>query len=220
MEDFTSAIWNNGVAQADPNTRLTIISNKVTWIGFTRNEIAYFCSDRGLDHFAGDFEFLFTLNITDRGSGDNGLVNFLTLANDLGTFIPLMNASKSMFSIASYATTNPLVLMEIDGGVYYQDAGQPLTPGTTYYLKLKRVEADGTYGTLYLYLYSDSARTDLLDTLSIALHSSKKDFRYLYAVQGFNDGNSNYQNGYIENLDLQEAPPPPSRRRSFPLIFY
>jgi len=75
---------------------------------------------------------------------------------------------------------------------------------TTYYNKVKRDEAIGDNGTLYMYIYSDAGRTNLLDTLSVAL-TSKVDFRYFYVAQNTDTGGADECYGWLENLDLQEA---------------
>ena len=53
-----------------------------------------------------------------------------------------------------------------------------------------------------MYIYSDSERTILLDTLGINLHSSKKDYRYVYGLNTANSGAAGEQVGYVQNLNL------------------
>lgn len=201
VENFTT------YTEVDTGGYLSETTTRATWDGLTRNVTSYLYYDFGVDYFNGDFEFLFDVNITDRGSGDNGFVCWIGLANDLGTYKDLVAADKDELVCFSYATSNPLGILECDGGNEYSAGCGSAAAGTTWYMKLKRDESVGTYGTLYLYRYSDSARTSLQGTATLTLHSSKKDFRYLYAVQSFDDGDANYQDGYIENLDLQETVP-------------
>jgi len=58
--------------------------------------------------------------------------------------------------------------------------------------------------SLTVYIYSDSARTNLLATLSLTLHGDWS-FRYIFACSTYNSGGSYYGDCDIENLDLQEA---------------
>jgi hypothetical protein len=73
---------------------------------------------------------------------------------------------------------------------------------TKYYLKFKRVNS-----TCTLYIYSDSDRTILLDTLSVNANNVK--YRYLYVTCTRNTGHANRTCDVINtNYDLQETPPP------------
>ena len=63
----------------------------------------------------------------------------------------------------------------------------------------------GTYGTAYKKIYSDTDRITLLDTLSITLHTSKKNFRHGMVATNYSDGTSGRTfYGQVSNLDLQE----------------
>jgi hypothetical protein len=58
--------------------------------------------------------------------------------------------------------------------------------------------------SLTCYIYSDSARTNLVATLSLTLHGDYN-FEYIYASQSENTGNTYHGDTDIENLDLQEG---------------
>ena len=200
FEDFTTYV------EVDPNAHISVATNVITFTGLARNESAYVYKDAGVDHFNGDFTHLIDAIYTSV-TGTDVLGNW-ALGNDIGELFLLHSAGKNALIVfrseASGVNANDY-LRENDGGTLYTSSYvDTLSPQNRYY-KIKRDENVGTYGTIYLYIYSDAARTNLLSTLSIALHTSKKDYRYIYAVQSYNDGKAGAGTGRNENLDLQEA---------------
>lgn len=175
--------------EVDASSRLTVTSLRVTALNLQRNVTAYLYKDFGVDHFSGNVSIDFDLRLT--ASNNGGLVEFIGLANQVGDF----NSRSNALSVVLYrdATNNILQLMEVDGGVQYTDTAN-ISLNTTYYCRFVRDESVGTFGTGYLYLAaSDSNRTSdtWIDTLTMTLHSSLKDFRYLYACAGlFTSGNT------------------------------
>ena len=194
--------------EEDPNNRITITSSTITFASIARNETAYVYSDKGVNHFSGDFEHLLEINQT---SGLNGGWNYSWfMSNDLGDGATLQTASKSYLGVNTLNTgdTTPnIYLAEVDSGTLYYAGPYVGALNTPYYIKVKRDEAVGTYGKVYCYIYSDSGRTTLLDTLELLMHTSKKDFRYIYGFNTYNDANTYTQSGYTKNLDLQEISP-------------
>ncbi|KKM74742.1 hypothetical protein LCGC14_1397280 [marine sediment metagenome] len=198
VENFTT------YTEVDPNSKITVTSSKTSWATLRRNESAYVYIDKGVNYFGGDFTIYLTYNQTG-GVGNSGAGQCWTLANLVNDAQSIITANDDYLSIlCTVGVLKAIQLEECDGGtLYYSAADYDITEGTDYYLKIVRDEAVGTYGTLYLYTYSDAARTTLLNTQSITLHSSTKDFRYLYAVQSRNTGESGiYFTGYSENLEV------------------
>ncbi len=193
-----------GYSETDPNNRITVETNKITWAAFTMKETAYVYSDKGVNHFAGDFEHLLTLNVAAITGAES---YFWMIANDILNWYAMYTNGKSNLTIttAGSGATYYLYLKEQDGAAHYDTGQSGLAVATSYYLKIKRVEAVGTYGTIYNYIYSDSARTTLLYTQTLALHTSKKDYRYIYGINSRNSGDAGAVTAYDENLDLQEA---------------
>lgn len=195
-EDFTDYV------EEDPNNRFTVTSNKIDISGLQADENAYVYKDKGVDHFDGDFEHLLETYIESGDTG--GSVNSWVLANVVAE---RDGANENMLFLVSYRYTDSsirLYLMELDGS----SASYEIYTGsllTSYYLKIKRDESAGDYGTLYCYVYDDAERTNLVDTLTVALHTSKKDFRYIYGAQSHNHSDSSAITGYTQNLDLQEV---------------
>lgn len=199
-QDFTT------YTETDPNGRITVSSSRITWAGLTRNEDAYVYDDKGVNHFDGDFEHLLTF-FQDTGWDNNAVVVTWAIANDIDDYKGLIDNLKDSLTLYNQPSVvvNRLNLVELDGGTTYTDQFSVSRTATwLLYLKIKRDESVGSFGQIQCFIYSDSGRTNLLDTLSLTLHTSKKDFRYIYGVQSFNTASALAGNGYTENLDLQE----------------
>lgn len=200
VEDFTA------YTESDPGSEITVTSTKVSWASMARDVDSWVVDDKGVDHFDGDFTHLVETQLTADGS--TGLGTFWAIANAIDTWDDIDAAGGSQLLAFFYGTGPAIYIREIDSGTQYSDTSVNLSAGTTYYLEIERDESVGTHGTLYCRIYSDSGRTTLVDTLSIALHSSKKDFRYIYACQNLNTGDSGASRestAFSQNLDLQEA---------------
>lgn len=196
LQDFST------YTELDPNSRITITNSKVSRAGLSRGETAYVYKDFGVDYFNGSFEQRFNIQLTSYNAG--GLTVFWQMTSDVNNFKWLSDNTKS--NLALYTFGNALRLYERDGANEYNDS-YTITTGTNYYVSIVRDESTGTYGTLYAYIYSNSARTTLLDTLSLTLHSSKKDFRYLYACNTYNDAEAgDTTTGFTENLIIGNYP--------------
>jgi len=193
--------------ETDPNTRITKTTDRVSYVNLSRAEDAYVYKDKGVDHFDGDFEHLIT--IYNDASTYKSVVAIWALANLVDDFAGISAANGDELAVVQQVYENSVRInfREYIEGAFYNTTWTGANLDTPYYLRIKRDEAVGTYGTLYCYIYSDAARTNLLATLTLTLHG-KKDFRYIYVCQTGNDALSDrYQTGYCENLYLE--PPPP-----------
>ena len=199
-------VFNNTdiYTEVDTQNNITVdSSSKVSYSTIGTTETSYFYSDKGVNHFAGSFEHLFG---TNSALSTNKLVAHWIMTNDLGTITALDAANKSHFRAVVYNAE--FYLQERDGSSFYSYRSTTYyTAGVTYYHKMKRDEGTGTYGTLYDYIYSDAARTTLVWTLTLALHSSKKDFQYICPIVS-HASRPSPDSGYVENLDLQEGGAP------------
>lgn len=199
--DFTT------FTEVDPGTKIAVTSTKIDVTTMLDSDDARVYKDMGAGHFAGDFEHLITVYVNS--STVNGLANLVWGVSNTTTD-EVTNLGSNGHWLRMYdenGTNGSLAFREMDGGAAYDDGtGLTLSLNTPYYLKCKRDEAVGTYGTVYVYIYSDSGRTTLVDTLSIAVHSSTKDYQYVYAYAGWGSEAGAYSwTGYTENLDLQES---------------
>lgn len=195
-EDFTT------YTETDPADNITVDSaSQVTVTTLLRNTDTFLYKDKGAGHYAENFRHKFRTQQT-YGSA-NGTCIFWSLTNDVDDRAALSAGNKSALFCEWYNRTARM--LELDSGTNYVDVTAALSDATNYYMTVERDEAVGTYGTIYLYIYSDAGRTTLLDTLTLALHTSKKDFQYQFAVMSFNNNTTNYVSGVIADLDLQEG---------------
>ena len=193
----------------DPNNKLTVTSSKVTWTSLGDNQTAYLYKDIGVDYFDADFEHRMTVRINSSGTTTNTLKAGWALANAINDLYQLQVAEETFLALRCLTAgdgTPWLGLLEHVGTTTYVGGAGIVSYDTTYYLTIKRDESEGDYGKLYLYVYTDSARTNLLNSGSLALHT-KTDFRYIYAVNSRNDGGASTQSGYLEDIDLGVASP-------------
>jgi hypothetical protein len=198
-EDYTT------YTEVDPNGHLSKTSSKITWTDLNNGETAYICDDKGVDHFNGDFEFLFDGEITDIPVG-GGRAFWCGMANTLNDLRSIDVGGGDYLALLTYVSGGNVryYLHEVVSGSAHQDY-TAYTAEKQQWITFERDEAVGTYGTLYAHIYDDSDRTQELDTLSIALHE-KEDFQYIYGMSSYNDGTpASYGSGYVRNLDLQEG---------------
>src|SRR3990172_2149918 len=195
FEDFTTYI------ETDPNNRFSVAANAITVTALSRDEDAWLIKDRGAGHFSGDFEHLF--KYTPATNTNRAHADLLSLANIVDDVNGIDTAAGDLLGVwyfKSDSGVNQYGLYEIVAGTPYQVDTSVTNHSVVRYPKFKRDEGVGTYGTLYLYIYSDEARTILIQTISLTLHE-KEDFRYNYIMHSYDDNNAAYTlGGVLENL--------------------
>ena len=172
--------------KVDPNSHFYSVTNLAADFAIFKNEDMYLYKDYTAGYFDGDFTHLVTVNYDS--SNDASFAGIWGLANDVNDFKGIEDIAED-YLVVYLTETAPdyfIYLQECVAGATYSDFGE-INNGTDYFLKIVRNEAIGTYGTLYCYIYSDEARTVLVDTLTLTLHK-KTDFRYIYAVVSYNSG--------------------------------
>lgn len=199
LEDFTTYS-----EESDPGDDFTVAANTITSTNLSRGSDSWLADDKGVDHFDGDFTHLVTVTQTSSYT-DNAEYHFWALANtaDSSHDIDLASGSMLFAEILNVGGTLRIYAVEIDSGDFYTGGAITISDDTPYYCEIERDETVGTYGTFYVRAYSDSDRTTLVGTSSIALHSSKKDYRYIYGLQTKNEGSAVWS-GTTQDLDLQE----------------
>lgn len=189
----------------DPLVYTTVIANKVSWDDLPFNVDEYVYDDKGVDHFDGNYEHLVTIETTSVSAQSTWGIPWV-LANLVDDYKGIQDAGGDLHLVMAgdYLGAENMWFREMVAGTIYGDSWNGFEYGTTYYLKIKRDEGVGTYGTLYCYVYSDSDRTNLLDTMSFELHE-KEDFRYIYAVMSHHGASPRNSDGFSQDLDLQEV---------------
>ena len=197
--------------KVDPNAHIGVVadpgittSSKVTLTALSRIDSAYLYKDRGAGYWNKTITAL--SEWTPSASSSNSSIGVLSaFANEVGEARIGTPNCIQIYGSKSGGGVPSLYLVEYDGGVAYQTGAYVVTEGTKYYLKLVR-DLLGSFGNATLYIYSDAARTVLLSTLTLALHTSIKNYRYNYAVQSYNDGNGTLIfYGVFEKLNISQV---------------
>lgn len=185
--------------ETDPGNYFSVTSTGVRFTNFkdpTPEGGTYVYKDYGVNFWAADFEIKFTFDY-DAGSSYPRQLMVCSLANTINVWAScpdLLGVRIADNSAVGDPQPSKLRLAERDGGTGYTveaNLGYDVSDGVAVYCTFWRDESVGTYGTIYLNVYSDSARTNLLHSQSLGLHTSKKDFRYFYATQGWSVGDAN-----------------------------
>ncbi|MDY6789676.1 MAG: putative phage tail protein [Thermodesulfobacteriota bacterium] len=199
-EDFTVYF------EQDINSHIIVTELKITFDSVDCNEDAWVRKNFGIDFFSGNFNHQLIVRAT--GHDDAGMAAVWAMSNTIDDLKGIQDASGDFLALIMLydtgATAYKLRLCECDSGTLYNDE-YTIAVDTEYYLAVHRDESVGSFGTLYCYIYSDTERTDLFTTLSIALHTSKKDFRYLFGVNSYNSTEAAKKlSGVVSYLKLTE----------------
>lgn len=186
-----------GGAQA---ARISTTSTRATATNLDRDDEAYCYDDKGAGHFNGNFEHLAT-NYLDRA--ENLAVSLTwALADGIGSRDDLESAGNKYLAIQLYRDSGGTYfhkLLEFDGTTRYVD-NYVCSVDTPYYDTIAR-----SGSTLTCKIYSDAARTNLLDTLTLTLQAVET-YRYVYFITSRNAATGTVEiDCYLENLDLQEV---------------
>jgi hypothetical protein len=184
--------------EVDEDGDFAVAADEITVSTLTEDCVSYVYLDKGPGYFSGDFEHLFYF---EEYYEDDGAVGIWMVATTVGTVFQADSEHGCLYlQIDSYS--HVMMLKEPYAG---SDTSSYST-STRYWMTVKRDEAVGTYGTLYVYKYSDAARTTLLDTLTVAL-AAKDDFRYIYAVASLGTAQTDRISLYLGDVDPQFPPP-------------
>lgn len=207
-EDFSTAAWNSGVPQSDPNGNLSLTgTNKINFSALRNDADAFWYR---LYDSNGDFEYLVKFYTNDAVSGSVSRCGILALANVADSYYDIQQASGDVQLLMTGKSGGggdfTAWLYECDGGSEYNDYVNRLDD-EMHYAEFERDENVGTYGTLYAYIsktaFWDDGGTQIV-TLSIALHTSKKDFDKVFAIMAkIYAASSTNQTGFMQDLNLQ-----------------
>lgn len=187
FEDFTT--WT----EVDPNSDITVSSDEVSWTAFTAGIDQYVYYDFGDNHFNGNFEHLITIETPIL---DGKAIALWMMGDSVAQF----GSAEAGNFIALYFYNSRIRIYEYYSGHYEDSYSHSAIP---YYITIERDETIGTYGTLYAYIYDNSGRTNLVDTISVALHQ-KADYRYLFIANG-HSSLSGPEGEYVKDLDIDES---------------
>jgi len=193
-EDFTT------YTEVDPNSHIGLVGTNHVDFQAWMNEDAYLYKDKGVDHFGTSWEHKIDVKYVSQLTSHAAAL--WMLSNDIDDLKALNLASKPAILVYAWWTgsISVMAIQEYYQGVAYGSSQFTMTAGTMYYLTLNR---NGTAFTCKI--YSDSARTNLLATLSLTLHGGQPSHRYVWVADEYNNGQARWGDFDIENLDLQEG---------------
>jgi len=193
-EDFTT------YTEVDPNSHIGLVGTSHVDFQAWMNEDAYLYKDKGVDHFGTSWEHKIDVKYVSQLTSHAAAL--WMLSNDIDDLYGLYSASKPAIFVYAFYTgsASVMAIREYYQGAMYESSQFTMTAGTMYYLTVKR---DGT--ALTCKIYSDSARTNLLATLSLTLQSGQPSHRYVWVADTYNSAQARWGDFDIENLDLQEG---------------
>jgi len=198
-EDFST------YTEVDPNNRITIggVGNVRIDHQAIRNEDAHVYDDKGSNHFQ-NFEHLVDIR-SDFNNGDS-MGGVWAVSNTVDDMKYWIDNTKRALWLRFYDRTvsgdERIYLDEqTESGGHTFDSYNLAAPNTWYYVVIER---DDT--TLTCDIYSDSARSVWVDTLTVTCEGvSTAKYQYVFGCNTQNTGAAVLMNNDIENLDLQEG---------------
>ncbi len=195
FEDFTT------YTEVDEQNDITITQYKIEWDSMRRDADSYVYKDMGVNYFA-DFEHYINVNITDVEAGDADnrlLLNFWIVSTLFGDLDSIDADDYIGVGIAEDGVNDDKFRVDLrwyNGGVQQDfDTGIIRDVNIMLYLVLNRNDND-----FFCYIYTDSNRTILNETLSMNNINTEK-FRYISFVGlGYTNDPADYSSGYIEYL--------------------
>lgn len=174
-----------GYTETDPNSHITVTTNKAEFAALQRNEKAYVNKDFGSGAFSGDFAHTFSFRIT--GFSSTSDVGIYAVSNDGDD--GWAGLSDGFFVYVNYtgATSFKLTLKEVGGNSVQHS--HTLYHNNTYTFEVRR---EGT--TAYL---------NRVGVHEVSMSCGTDSYQYFYAMLSRNSAiTTNDADGYVENIDL------------------
>jgi hypothetical protein len=188
----------------DENADLTITDLEILFSSVRRDADTYVSYDYGVNHF-GDFVHYVDVNLTDVEAGDGtsrGIVIFWDVSNDGGDWDTVLASDVILATFVQDGANDDVYRFQIawrEGGVSQGvSTGVLRSVNTEWYLIMNRTDDD-----FKMEIYSDSARTNLNETLSINNIASTQ-FRYVHGLCAYAHAGdpADHGSGTIQNLWL------------------
>lgn len=184
--------------EIDPNSHITMTMNHIDFNAF-RNENAYVYKDKGTAYFGSNW--VIKIDVRLGAHLGNGEGNFFALANAIGDWKGVLSSGGYELCAWAYSgnSQNPNYGIGMNEGYNgidtYRTTYYNVSVNTWYYCTIERAGL-----IVSMKIYGDSARTNLLHTSNLTLHSGHGSHRYVYSAQSFNSGHYMSINMEIENL--------------------
>jgi len=149
--------------------RLSATATEITVTGLLRSEEAYYNKLMGDNYFrwnhGKDFSIEFNFNISSMDDG--GRIAFCGMMQSDDSIADNNDGVYMSFERSGATYTTKLVVK--DSGSELVASTTLCSPSTDYYVTVLFDEGTGSYGTFWAYIYSDSDRTSLVETLAYSM---------------------------------------------------
>jgi len=176
--------------EVDPANRLTVDTEIITATNLTMDDHALVYRDKGLNHFGPTWEHKLktTCDHTAGKTQNWGLAGTWAIANTIANMNPWVATNAEAITLY-WQRQPPNITINLrdfrTGHTDTHDFGPAIAIVTTYPTIQRTSETN-----VRCRLYSDSARTILVDTLTIAITSGDR-HRYIYGLVSYDNGNAN-----------------------------
>lgn len=201
VDDVAAAASNEDLTtytEVDASAVLAVTASRVTGAAMDRDLDAYLYYDFGAGHFNAldlDFTGYFGSTSPNLGAAYMGFVQ--SAVNDFSGW----SANDAVFAMENDSGGILNMTLRDNGGA--TDFNATLSDDTPYYFSFLR---SASSDTITMEIYSDAARTSLIDTLTVAGVGTGTTYRYLYAIASNNTATGGRDfNGYYENFLLNIA---------------
>ena len=187
-ENFTT------YTKVDASGKLTVTATKVTGVDVGRDENVYLYKDRGASHFNVLYEefeiYANSASTVDSAKGG------IAITNTIGSMASF--ATTDIWA-GTYTVAGPTYRLYLARGNLVASDYYVPTADTLYYCRITRAAGNDT---ITMTIYSNAARTTLLDTLTVSGFGTTQ-WRYAYGFVNDNAGVGGKDwDGYVQNLKL------------------
>ena len=180
--------------EVDPGSNITTTAAKCNAVALVCNSASYVYKDYGAGHFT-NISHRFATRLV-AAAGDDRATFVYGLSNSVGT-LNIGAGKKVVVFWARVSIAYNLYLRCYDGTSIITTDSTTLSLGTTYYIEVLHV-AGSTVFTVKV--YSDSAYSVLVDTLTIDSSYTNTTWRYHYCLSSVGVGIADTMSAYVENV--------------------
>lgn len=193
-----------GYTEVDSSSTVTVTSTKAEAANLTAFNYGLVYKDFGADYFnALDIDFEMYMSSSSGTNNTSIGVNLSNTGTPNATSIQQLTSPDASAFLYRYNSTYQVWLFRGSGTAFDNGA---VSVNTLYYCTLSRTAASDT---VTVYVYSNAARSTLVDTLSVSGYGTSTKWRYFYAFSNRKFDESNAQAyGYVQNVDLNIAAAP------------
>ena len=178
--------------EVDPRSDITLTATDATWENMYSGTDIYAYNDLGsTENWSYTAEFTLSL---DSGTGNGGLACHFGTSDGLGGLNTIKNAAAyyGLFVCSSQSASAPnqrVYIYEINPGDADNSAQITIVTNTVYYARFTYDRTAGTYGTAYLWVFTDASRTLLHGQVTEVLQAYSQ---YRYLMTAVNNNYSGY----------------------------